>query len=69
MAPILDEVGELVSDFDSFLVKHVRRSANNSAHMCARFACTLGVTNSWIDEIPAFLVSSLRADYTETTIE
>ena len=69
VAPILDEVGELVSDFDSFLVKHVRRTANNSAHMCARFARTLGVTSSWLEESPSFLVTSLQADCTGTIIQ
>jgi ribonuclease HI len=62
VAPILDEVGELVSDFVSFSVQHVRRSANNSAHVCARLACTLDQTCSWLDENPSFLSSSLRAD-------
>jgi hypothetical protein len=50
VAPILDEVGELVSDFASFLVKHVRRSANNSAHLGAKLTCTLEMTSSWLDE-------------------
>jgi hypothetical protein len=45
--PILDEVSELVTDFKSFLVNHVRCSANSSTHLCARLSCML---NSWFNE-------------------
>jgi hypothetical protein len=55
VAPILDEVGELVSDLVSFSIQHVRRSANNSTHTCARLACSLEQTGSWLDESPSFL--------------
>jgi ribonuclease HI len=61
VAPILDEVEKLVSDFESFSVQHIRRSANNSAHVCAKLPCTLEYTSSWPDESPVFLVNSLRA--------
>jgi hypothetical protein len=61
VAPILDEVGELDSEFVSFSMQHVRRSANNSAHTCARLACTLEQTGSWLDESLGFLADSLRA--------
>jgi hypothetical protein len=60
MAPILDEVGKMVLDFVSFCVKHIGRSANNLAHLCAKLACTLESTSSWLDESLAFLVSSCR---------
>jgi hypothetical protein len=38
VAPVLEEVGELVGNFNSFLVQHIPRSANHSAHLCAKLA-------------------------------
>ena len=62
VAPILLEIGELVSDFSLFDVLHVNRSANVPAHLCAKRACTLAMTNSCLDSTPSFLVSSLLED-------
>jgi hypothetical protein len=62
VALILDEVGELVFDFVSFSIQHVRRSTDNSAHTFARLACSLEQTGSWLDEIPSFLAECLQAD-------
>jgi hypothetical protein len=62
VAPILLELGELSTSYTFFVIQHVSRSANHSAHLCAKFACTLMVTDSWIDVTPDFLVVSLRAD-------
>ena len=62
VAPILDEIGELAFDFSFFEIQHVTRSANLPAHLCAKRACTLNVTDCWLDETPSFLVSSLLAD-------
>jgi hypothetical protein len=60
---ILEEVGELVHSFNSFLVQHIPRSANYSAHLCAKLACTFEVMSSWLDCIPDFLVVSLQVDH------
>ena len=62
VAPILEEIGELVFDFSVFEVQHVIRSANLPAHLCAKHACTLNVTESWLDKTPSFLVTNLLAD-------
>jgi hypothetical protein len=62
VAPLLQEIGELVLSFLSFSVQHVMRSANHSAHLCAKLACTLMVTSNWIDYTPDFLIVSLLAD-------
>ena len=62
VAPILLEIGEHACSFSSFFVQHVCRSANFSAHLCAKQASTLEVTNCWLDVIPSFLVTSLLAD-------
>ena len=59
IAPILAEVGELSLSFFSFVIQHVSRPANGPAHLCAKRACTLSVTESWLDKTPSFLVSSL----------
>lgn len=62
VAPLLLKIGELSSIFSTFTVQHVGRSANIPAHFCAKHACMLNVTESWLDETPSFLVSSLLAD-------
>ncbi|KAF7022976.1 hypothetical protein CFC21_035599 [Triticum aestivum] len=63
--PILVEIGELVSDFSLFVIQHVLRSANVPAHLCAKRACTLNVTESWLEDNPGFLLTSLLADCRE----
>ena len=62
VAHILVQIGELARDFSLFVVQHVNRSANVPAHLCAKRACTLHVTESWLDETPSFLVTSLMVD-------
>ena len=47
VAPVLLEIGELSSFFTTFDVIHVSRSANLPAHLCAKYACTLNVTERW----------------------
>ncbi|KAF7011834.1 hypothetical protein CFC21_026098 [Triticum aestivum] len=62
VAPNLDEIGELSCDFSVFEIQHVLRSTNLPAHLCAKRACTLNVTECWLEETPSFLVTSLLAD-------
>jgi hypothetical protein len=64
VAPILLEIGELANTFTVFSIQHVIRSANYPAHLCAKRASTLDVSESWMTETPSFLVSSLLADCT-----
>ena len=66
VAPILLEIGELVSFFTSFVIQHTYREANVPAHLCAKHSCSLQVTDSWLDSAPSFLVTSLMADDTRT---
>jgi hypothetical protein len=62
VAPILQEIGELALSFICFRVQHAYRSANLPAHLCAKHACTLSLTSSWIDVVPDFLITSLQAN-------
>ena len=62
VAPLLLEIGELCNTFSSFDIQHVNRSANLPAHLCAKHACTIDVTDSWIECTPSFLISSMLAD-------
>jgi ribonuclease HI len=62
VTPILQDIGELALCFISFSIQHVSRTANHSAHLCAKLACTLTGTSSWIDCIPDFLVVSIQSD-------
>lgn len=62
VAPILLEIGDLSTSFSSFTIQHVSRSSNLPAHLCAKRACSLQVTEAWTDNVPSFLVSSLMAD-------
>ena len=60
--PIIREIGEIALSFSSFSVIHVSRAANGSAHLCARRARVLDVSESWLDVSPDFLVSALQAE-------
>lgn len=62
VTPILDEIVERSPCFASFSVRHARRDANNSAYLCAKFACTLMVCDCWFSESLDFLVNSILAD-------
>ena len=65
VAPIPSEIRELSASFLSFHISHVIRAANGPAHLCAKRACTLDMTESWLDSTPSFLISSLIADCSE----
>jgi hypothetical protein len=67
VAPLLVEIGELASSFHSFDIQHVMRTANYPAHLCAKHASTPSVTESWLDETPSFLFSSLLVDCSANT--
>ena len=62
VAPILVEIGELAGSLNYFYIHHVVRSANGPVHICAKHACTIDGTESWLDNTPSFLISSLLAD-------
>jgi hypothetical protein len=49
VAPVLEEIGELVGSFNYFLVQHIPRSRNHLAHLYAKLAYTLEVMSSWLD--------------------
>ena len=49
IAPLLLDIEELVAQFLYFDILHVRRHANVPAHLCAKHACTLEVTECWMD--------------------
>jgi hypothetical protein len=57
------ELGELVLSFSSFSIQHISRSANTAAHLCAKAACKLLRTSSWLVCNPDFLTVSLLADW------
>uniref|UniRef100_A0A8I6Y823 RNase H type-1 domain-containing protein n=1 Tax=Hordeum vulgare subsp. vulgare TaxID=112509 RepID=A0A8I6Y823_HORVV len=61
-APILLEIEELATSFNSFVICHIVRSANGPAHICAKHACTINMTESWIDSTPSLLINSLLAN-------
>jgi ribonuclease HI len=56
VAPILLEIGELASSFISFSIQHILRTVNFPAHLCAKRASTLVVTESWLVETLSFLI-------------
>jgi hypothetical protein len=58
VAPILLEIGELASTFIVFSIQHVIRSANYLAHLCAKRASTLGVSESWVTGTPSFWLAA-----------
>ena len=62
VAPILLDIGEKSSSFISFSVRYVPREANFLADSCAKRACSLLVSDCWLESCPPFLLSGLRAD-------
>ena len=62
IASLLEDVSVLSLDFQAFSVSFTRRSANNSAHECARYACLHNMSEEWTDASPVYLQNSLRAD-------
>jgi hypothetical protein len=52
----------LGSSFYSFIIRHVKRTANVLAHLSAKFTCTQDVTSYWMDYVSSFLTTSLLAD-------
>lgn len=69
VAPILAEIREHAFAFTSFVIQHASRSANISAHLCAKQASTLDVTDCWLESKPIFLVTSLMADSAVAFVE
>ena len=67
VVPILIEIGERASSFNRFVIQHVLRTANQPAHLCARNACKLQMTESWHTSIPSYLVTSIMADDPRTS--
>jgi ribonuclease HI len=62
IGPIISEISDLSRCFRSFELVFARRSANNVAHECARYACAHGMSMEWLVESPQFLSYSLMAD-------
>jgi ribonuclease HI len=58
---ILKEMEELASTMISFECIHIRRSANEVAHLCAKHVISLSTSSVW-HEPPSFLVLSLQRD-------
>ena len=63
IATVLQDVSDLLDQFQVFSLVCARRSANTVAHVCARAACLGGVSQVWLGEVvPEFLLDSLCAD-------
>jgi hypothetical protein len=49
---------KLASTFIVFSIQHIIRSANYLAHLCAKRASTLGVSESWVTGTPSFWLAA-----------
>ena len=61
IAVILQDREEMVQSLTSFCFAHVKRSANNVAHLCKQ-ASQSRPSLLWQDHPPSFLLSSLQSD-------
>jgi hypothetical protein len=59
IATILEEVSILSPDLQTFSISFTRRSANKSAHECARYACLHNISEEWSGASPVFFQNSL----------
>jgi ribonuclease HI len=55
ISAILHDIDDLAARFVSFSVTHVRSSANNAAHVCAKNAPVTDVAVVWVNQPPSFL--------------
>jgi hypothetical protein len=62
ITPVLLDIEGLASSFTSFIIQHVKRFSNMSAHLCAKLACTQDETSCWMNLVPSFLTVSCQAD-------
>ena len=69
VAPVLLEIEGLALSFQSFAIQFVSRNANAPAHLCAKFACALGVSSCWMDSPPSFLMTSIMADHAGARVD
>lgn len=69
VAPILGEIGVKSLSFILFSIRHVVRDINNSTDLYAKHACSLSVSEYWLEECTSFLVSSLHADCNRTLLK
>jgi ribonuclease HI len=64
---ILNDTKSMFSHFLSVEVHHVRRSANQVAHVLAKYGISQLLNNTWIDECPIIIHNAVVADYDCTT--
>jgi hypothetical protein len=62
VAPILMDIEGIVLDLNCFVIQHVNRSANTSAHLCAKLVSQHDESDCWMNSVPNFLTISIQAD-------
>ena len=62
LVAIFSDVQDLSAMLTSFELVHVRRSANNAAHLCARNACNSSSALVWVEQPPSFFQHCLLND-------
>jgi ribonuclease HI len=62
ISAILQDIQDLSASFTSFVVTHVRRTANAAAHVCARNTPPSSLADVWVIQPPSFLQETLLND-------
>jgi hypothetical protein len=59
---IVNEIRSILGSFEDHSVRVVKRTANEAAHLVAKFCCDNNCARTWFGVPPVFIVSQMDKD-------
>jgi hypothetical protein len=59
---IVEEIKSILRSFDDYAIRTVRRSANEAAHLLAKYSCENKCVKTWLGMVPDSIVTRLSLD-------